>query len=196
MRPSAATLLASLALALTTGAPAGAQQRPATPAARPAPSATPAAPTPSTPERTSATYGDWVLRCEMRTAPATGRGCELLQSLQDQRNQPVAQFALGRLQRNDPARLVILIPSNITIAVPMRINLDDGAAPIPVTLKACGPRGCVADTELSAAVLTRMRARETQGRLEYHNALNAEVALPFSTRGLGQALDALQREGF
>jgi hypothetical protein len=44
--------------------------------------------------------------------------------------------------------------------------------------------------------MTRMRARETQGRLEYRDALNAEVALPFSTRGLGQALDALGREGF
>lgn len=67
---------------------------------------------------------------------------------------------------------------------------------IAVTLKACGPRGCVADAELNAAILTRMRARETQGRLEYRDALNAEVALPFSTRGFVQALDALQREGF
>jgi invasion protein IalB len=120
----------------------------------------------------------------------------LLQSLQDQRGQPVAQFALGRIQRNDPTRLVVLIPSNITVGVPMRLNLADGAPTIPVTLKACGPRGCVADTELSTALMTRMRARETQGRLEYRDALNAEVALPFSTRGLGQALDALGREGF
>jgi invasion protein IalB len=189
MRLLPALLLAGIAAA----SPAWAQQRPAAPAAPPA--AAPAA-TPNTPERTSATYGDWVMRCETRTAPATGRGCELLQSLQDQRGQPVAQFALGRIQRDDPTRLVVLIPSNITVAVPMRLALGDNSQPIPVTLKACGPRGCVADTELSAALLTRMRAREAQGRLEYRDALNAEVALPFSTRGLGQALDALGREGF
>jgi invasion protein IalB len=181
MRASSLLLLAGLAASL----PASAQQRPAAPA-----------PATSNPERTSATYGDWVMRCETRAAPATGRGCELLQSLQDQRGQAVAQFALGRIQREDPTRLVVLIPSNITVAVPMRLNLADGAQPIPVTLKACGPRGCVADTELTAALLTRMRGREAQGRLEYRDALNAEVALPFSTRGLGQALDALRREGF
>ncbi|WP_421988428.1 invasion associated locus B family protein [Roseococcus sp.] len=179
MRPLFAVLAASLAAS----SPAWAQQRPAPPAA-------------TSPERTSATYGDWVMRCETRTAPATGRGCELLQSLQDQRGQPVAQFALGRIHREDPMRLVVLIPSNITIAVPMRLSLGDGGAAVPVTLKACGPRGCVADTELGAALLTRMRARETRGQLEYRDALNAEVALPFSTRGLGQALDALGREGF
>lgn len=184
-----ALLLAGLAAA----SPALAQQRPAAPPPAAAPAAPPAS---AAPQRTSATYGDWVLRCETRTAPNPGRGCELLQSLQDQRGQPVAQFALGRIQREDPTRLVVLIPSNITIAVPMRLNLADGAPPIPVTLKACGPRGCVADTELSAALLTRMRAREAQGRLEYRDALNAEVALPFSTRGFGQALDALAREGF
>lgn len=191
MRPFLVAFLAGLAAA----SPAWAQQRPAAPPPA-APPAAPAAPTPATPQRTSATYGDWVLRCETRTAPATGRGCELLQSIQDQRGQAVAQFALGRIQREDPARLVILIPSNITVAVPMRLNLADGAAPIPVVLKACGPRGCVADTELSPALLTRMRARENQGQLQYRDALNAEVALPFSTRGLAQALDALGREGF
>ena len=188
MLPFFAVLLAGLAIIPA----ASAQQRPAAPPATPAPSA----PAGTSPERTSATYGDWVLRCETRTTPAPGRGCELLQSLQDQRGQPVAQFALGRIQRNDPTRLVVLIPSNITVAVPMRLNLADGGQPIPVTLKACGPRGCVADTELSAALLTRMRSRETQGRLEYRDALNAEVALPFSTRGFGKALDALAREGF
>jgi invasion protein IalB len=199
MRRLPALLLAGFAAA----SPASAQQRPAPapPPARP-PAAQPSVTPPSaaspagTPQRTSATHGDWVLRCETRPAPASNRGCELLQSLQDQRGQPVAQFALGRIQRNDPMRLVALIPSNITVAAPMRLNLADGAPPVPVTLKACGPRGCVAETELTAAVLARMRARETRGRLEYRDALNGEVALPFSTRGFGQAMEALAREGF
>lgn len=151
--------------------------------------------TAAAPEITSASFGDWILRCEARPAePAPSRGCELLQSLQDQRRQPVAQFAFGRSRGGDPMRLLVLIPANITIAVPMRLSFGD--AVIPVTLRACGPRGCVADGEVSAALLARLRAREGQGRLEYRDALNAEVALPFSTRGLGAALDALTREGF
>jgi len=161
----------------------------------------PTAPPPA--NASSSTFGDWVLRCENRTAPATGRGCELLQSLQSERGQPVAQFVLGRTQASDPMRLLVLIPANITMATPILLHLVDRAAPIAITLRACGPRGCVADAELNAAQLARIRAREGQGvgqgaggRLEYRNALNGEVALPFSTRGFGQALEALAREGF
>ena len=148
---------------------------------------------PAPPQVTSSNFGDWVLRCETRAdAP---RACEILQSLQDQRRQPVAQFAFGRVQRGQPMRLIVLIPANITVASPMLIQLPDRGAPIPVTLRACGPRGCVAEAEVSTAQLARLRAREMQGRLEYRDALNAEVALPFSTRGFGAALDALGREG-
>ena len=171
-----------LAVCLAVAMPAGAQSR--NPAAQPPP-----------PGTTSASFGDWVLRCEARPAePPPSRGCELLQSLQDQRRQPVAQFAFGRSRAGDPMRLLVLIPANITIAVPMRLSFGD--ATIPVTLRACGPRGCVADGEVTVAILARLRAREGQGRLEYRDALNADVALPFSTRGFGPALDALGREGF
>jgi invasion protein IalB len=148
---------------------------------------------PAPPQVSTANFGDWVLRCESRAeAP---RACEILQSLQDQRRQPVAQFAFGRAQRGQPMRLIVLIPANITVAAPMLIQLPDRNAPIPVTLRACGPRGCVAEAEVNTAQLGRLRAREAQGRLEYRDALNAEVALPFSTRGFGAALDALGREG-
>jgi len=159
-------------------------------------------PTAATPPAhvSSSSFGDWVLRCENRTAPANGRACEVLQSLQSERGQPVAQFALGRAAASDPMRLLVLIPANITVATPILLQLNDRAASIPVTLRACGPRGCVADVDLNAAQLARIRAREGQGagggRLEYRNALNGEVALPFSTRGFGQALDGLAREGF
>jgi len=199
MRLRLAPLLAILAL------PAIAQTPPPSrPAATPtaplqgAQGRTPAAEAPAAggaaPERTTATFGDWVLRCEARAANAPGRHCELLQSLQDQRGQPVAQFAFGRTTRNAPIRVVVLIPANITVAAPMRLNLDDGGQPIPIVLRACGPRGCVADGEVDAATIARLRGREAQGRLEYRDATNAEVALPFSPRGFAQALDALSRE--
>lgn len=158
-------------------------------AAAPALAQAPAPP----PNVTTAHFGDWVLRCESRAeAP---RACEVLQSLQDQRRQPVAQFAFGRAQRGQAMRLIVLIPANITVLTPMLIHLPDRGPPIPVTLRACGPRGCVAEAEVNATQLTRLRARDAQGRLEYRDALNAEVALPFSTRGFGAALDALAREG-
>lgn len=191
MRLSLVPLLASLAFPAMAQTPGPPRAAPAAPAA--------AAPAPGSPapERVTATFGDWLMRCETRAAGApngAGRDCEVLQSLQDQRGQPVAQFAFGRVARNAPMRVVILIPANITVAAPMRLNLNDGGQPLPITLRACGPRGCIADAELSAATVTRIRGREAPGRLEYRDASNAEVALPFSPRGFGQALDALARE--
>lgn len=162
--------------------------------AAPAQAQAPAAPSTPGANVTNASFGDWVLRCETR--PNGPRGCEVLQSLQDQRRMPVAQFAFGRAQRGDPMRLIVLIPANVTVAHPMLIQLPDRAAAIPVTLRACGPRGCVAEADVSPAQLARLRAREAQDRLEYRDALGGEVALPFSTRGFGQALDALAQEGF
>ena len=148
------------------------------------------------PAATSTNFGDWVLRCEARVnAP---RACEMLQSLQDERRQPVAQFALGRGAQDGgqrgAMRLVVLIPANITVGTPMLLQIPDRGPPIIVSLRACGPRGCVAESEIPPTVVSRLRTREGTGRLEYRDALNSEVALPFSTRGFAQALDALARD--
>jgi len=176
------------------------------PAAAPATSApatsAPATSTPAArstePERTTAAFGDWVLRCEGRgpDAPATApaRTCELVQAVQDQRGQPIAQFAFGRTARSEPWRLVAILPVNVTFSVTYRIVVDESTPPIAMTLRACGQRGCIADAEPDAAAVTRLRGREIQGRMEFRDATGAEVALPFSTRGFAPALAALERE--
>ncbi len=184
-----------LALLATLAAlPALAQQppRPAGPA--PAPAAAPApqpAPPATTPDRTTATFGDWVLRCEPRAEAPPTRQCELNQTLQDQRGQMLAQFAIGRAQPGAVLRFIALLPVNVTAGAPFRLLPQEGQPGIDVTLRACTQRGCMADAELDQAALARLRDREGPARLEIRDATGQVAGFPVSLRGLPAALGAL-----
>ncbi|QQO34453.1 invasion associated locus B family protein [Bradyrhizobium diazoefficiens] len=63
---------------------------PATPA--PSPAQTPQG---GAPQRTTATYNDWVLQCETQAAPASSKVCEIIQVAQVQgTNQPFSRVAV------------------------------------------------------------------------------------------------------
>lgn len=172
-----------------------APQRPAPPSA-----ATPArpaaeAPRPAAPEpdRTTATFGDWTLRCEARAEPPQSRQCEIVQSLQDARGQTIATFALGRTQPTAALRFVAVLPVNVSVGAPFRLVAQEGQPVLEVPLRACGPRGCLADASLDAATTARLRERDGPGRFEMRDATGQEAALPVSFRGLAAALAVLER---
>jgi invasion protein IalB len=68
------------------------------------------------PTSTSASFGDWVLRCQR-----IGNGaemlhvCEVAQQIraQDQQN-PLAEVAIGRLKKSDPLLRTVVLPVNVT----------------------------------------------------------------------------------
>ncbi len=193
---AATALLASLIPAIGQAQPA---PRPA------APTPTPAAPAESSPDRTMAVFADWVVRCETRPAsgstPAT-RLCEMAQTTQDQRQQPVAVLAIGRTTKGEPLRLVAQVPVNLQVGPPAKLVLDipnrPAEAPLTVAFRNCAPRGCFAELELrDEAVLRRLRSRpaEAAGRLEWKDAGGGDASIPVSFRGFSAALDALTKEG-
>ena len=103
-------VLVSSAMAQTAPKPAAA----APPAAATAPAGG-AAPSPS---RTTASFGDWTLRCD-RQADATPpkRSCELGLTVQHAGDQSVlAQVAVGRPAAGEPLRFTAVLPANISVA--------------------------------------------------------------------------------
>jgi hypothetical protein len=85
------------------------------PATRPPSAEAPAAPQPALvgaePQSTTATFGDWVLRCVQGTAPnQSQRLCEVAQTLEVKGEGVVAEIALGRLGPKEPMRLTIVLP--------------------------------------------------------------------------------------
>jgi invasion protein IalB len=176
--------------------PALAQRSRAQPTPAPAPAAAadrPAAPAAPDPQRTTATFGDWTLRC-VRPEHGTPT-CEVGQTLLE-KGQAVAQTAIGRPRAGEPIRLTVLVPVNVSFAAqPRLVGNDSEAGAIPLTWRRCVPTGCFADTALTDEQLGHLRARTENGRVLFQDASGREVPLPFGPRGLAQALDALAKEG-
>ena len=87
--------------------------------------ATPQAPAPisdisSLPSTTTATYGDWVLRCIKASTTADGptaESCEIVLTIQLQgQARPIAQLAIGRRQDQNELILTAVLPVNATLA--------------------------------------------------------------------------------
>jgi invasion protein IalB len=207
MRVTFKALAATAMLAASLPATGQAQPGAPRPAAPPAPAAqpAPAAGPDGNPDRTMAVFSDWVVRCETRPANGTAaaaRLCEMAQTTQDQRQQPVAVLAIGRVAKGEPLRLVAQVPVNLQVGPPAKLMLEvpnrPAEAPLTIAFRNCTPRGCFAELELrDEAVLRRLRARpaEAAGRLEWKDAGGGDASIPVSFRGFTAALDALAKEG-
>jgi len=189
----AAVLVLAPTLALAqTKPPAPAAPAPAAsaPAAQKAP-----APVGTTPERTTASFGDWVLRCET-VAEQAQRVCEvaLVMTVQGQSN-PVAQVAIGRPTPGEGRRLTLVVPTNIAIGAKPQVSFAKaGTAPIELTWQRCAPGACFASAPLADDTMSAINAQTEPGRIAFKDAAGHEVALPLSFRGLPQALAALAKE--
>ena len=163
----------------------------AQPPGKPAPATVPV-----DPAQTTATYGDWVLRCVRHGESGRVRACELMQSvvLQGQQ-QPVAQIAIGNAEKGEPMRLTVVVPAAISLAKGAQITTEAGGTALhQLTWRRCLPGGCFADVVLNAETLKSLRARIEPLHLSFKDAADRDVVLPFSLRGLSQALDALSKE--
>ena len=199
---AAASLAGAFLTAFLMAVPATAQQ-PATPrptAPRPAPRAqppaapaAPAAPVEG-PQRTSASYGDWVVRCEITAAQPPQKNCDMeqLAQMQGQAN-PISRVAIPLPVKGQPARLIIQVPVNVSLSAPVRISADNKDH-LTVAFHRCIPAGCFADTELKEEEIRRFRAETEAGKLLYKDSGDRDVTIPLSFKGFGQAFDALVKQ--
>ena len=200
LNAAAATILAGLMLS-TSVAQVSAQQRQAAPAqpaqgSGTAPASAPA-PVPTEPQSTVASFGDWVVRCARQGDGAQStRICEVAQTIQVQGQQgPLAQIAFGRVQRNDPLKMTMVLPSNVSFPSTVRVSMDEkDTQPYELAWRRCVPGACVADAEPGAPVIQRFRARVEPARVTFKDSTGRDLVLPISFRGLAQALDALAKE--
>ena len=148
------------------------------------------------PTSTTASFGDWVLRCQKLENGTVTRVCEVAQSLTVQgQAQPIAQIAMGRTSAKERMRLTVVMPVNVSFASAPRVALGDKPEQgVALAWKRCLPMGCFADVELSDGLLKRLRAPVEGPRLAFTDGAGRDLALPFSLSGLPQALDALAKE--
>jgi invasion protein IalB len=147
-----------------------------------------------TPQRTTATFEDWTLRCETQGNPAV-KNCELVQAVTAPgQNQPITQIAIGRAKPKDAMKIVFQLPVNVWIATGVSFLIEVKGQPVAATMRWCNPAGCFADADLSNDHLKRMRAATAQGRFGFKDATRRDVNIPVSFKGFSAALDALAKE--
>jgi len=186
------------------GAPANAPrsaQAPTRPAPTPIPTAPTApadaaraAPVSAEPEATTATYGDWLLRCQkIAAADSAQRVCEVVQTVQAQGQQnPILQLSIGAPGAKDPMKLTIVAPLNVSFPSVARLAVDEkDPQPTELIWRRCLPGGCFAELEIRDEMLKRWRPQIGGGIVKIVDAAGREIAIPFSFRGFAQALDAL-----
>lgn len=185
--------LAAALLALTAACPLATANAARAQAAAPAAAAPAPAPVPAVPQQTTASFADWTLRCTRTTAAA--KLCEVVQTITAQ-ERTVAQIAFGRVEKGQPLHLSVLVPPSVTFtAAPALATMRDGDAPmVELAWRRCLPGGCLAEAIVSDEALRRIRGTMDPARITFADGSGRVATLPFSPKGLPQALDALGKE--
>jgi invasion protein IalB len=186
-------VLAGLGIALA--ASAQAQQRPA-PTAHPAPPAVTHPPAASDmPQRTTATYGDWVLQCVENSSPPSEPICDMAQVTQLQgKNLPFSRVAVGRPEKGQPVKLVVQVPVNASFGTQVHIQTSDTDPGVIAPFANCNPNGCFAEFDLKEDILKKLREASGTGKLSFADAGGHDVTVPISFNGFAQAFDALAKK--
>jgi invasion protein IalB len=184
-------------LAVTAGAAQAASDKP-----KPTPAAeTPATPAKKEPEPvsadpqlTTATFGDWVERCQkVNISGETRRVCEIAIGVTASgQSQRLAELAIGRLKKGDPLRATLVLPVNVSFPSAPKISVE-GEDAIEFVWKQCIPAGCIADAGFSGEAVKAWREAKT-AKVESKFANGQPFNFAISLRGLPQALDALAKE--
>jgi invasion protein IalB len=141
------------------------------------------------PDMTSETYGDWIMRCR----PEAKR-CEVSQTIIIQgHTAPIALIAFGREKKGDPVRMVVQLPTNITLDGGVKTHLSGGEAAVDLKLRRCFPAGCFAESTMPESLLTKLKSQTEPLSIKFKDGTERDISLPFSPRGLAPALDALSK---
>jgi invasion protein IalB len=185
-----------------------APQPPAAPGKHAAPPRAPAAPQETvqaqppaqagdTPQRTTATYDDWVVQCETQTGPPAQRICDMAQVTQVQaqgRTNPFSRVAIAHPVKGQPVKLVVQVPVNVSFATSVHIQTSDTDPGFVAPFARCLPVGCFAEFDIKDELLKKLTAASGAGKLSFTDGGGHDISVPLSFKGFSQAYDALAKE--
>lgn len=197
-----ARTLAGVLVLILAGAAAAQQPAPkptpARPAQHPAPAPAPqaqAAPVDQNPQRTTASYGDWVVRCEVVPGPPPQKNCDMEQLAQVQgQTNPISRVAIPLPQKGEPPKFFIQLPINVSFMVPIKVTTSDKDTGVTTPFRRCVPAGCFGEIELKDDLQKKFRASTEAGKITFKDAADRDVAIPLSFKGFAQAFEALLKQ--
>ncbi len=136
-------------------------------------------------------YRDWVLRCRKRE-DSDSEACALSQRLvtNGENQQVVLRVTIIKPDRNDNRlSAVFVFPLGLYLPAGAELRID-GAAPQPMLIERCFPRGCRATLPLSDSLVNAMRAGSKANFVVERNP-DDEVELGISLMGFSAGYKAL-----
>ena len=196
----AGCLAAALTVSFATMAGAQQPQRPA-PAAHAASPVRPPAATPgneprtNAPQRTTATYGDWVVQCLENNSSPSERVCDMAQVTQLQaKNLPFSRVAVARPEKGQPVKLIVQVPVNASFSTQVHIQTSDQDPGVVAPFANCNPNGCFAEFDLKEDLLKKLREATGAGKFSFADAGGHVVTVPLSFNGFAPAFEALTKQ--
>lgn len=144
-------------------------------------------------ERTTATYDDWTLQCELQPGPPKRRICSVWQMAQSQ-GHPVSRLEIGRPLQGQAVRLVAQVPVNVLLRGGVRLQASNADPGLQAPFDRCLPAGCFAALDLTADALRKFRSSGAGAKLTFVNAMGQPVSVPVSFKGFAAAFDALAKQ--
>lgn len=142
-------------------------------------------------QSTSATYNDWVVRCQ-KDAGASKKSCVMDQVTQVKgKNEAFSRIAVAAPVSGRPINLEVQLPVNVLLRAPLVIRTDDADAGFSAPFDHCVPAGCFAEFDVKDEIVKKLRAAEGVGKATFKDSTGHDVAVPVSFKGFREAFDAL-----
>jgi invasion protein IalB len=146
------------------------------------------------PQQTTATFEDWIVRCETRAGPPKQKVCEMVQFTQVKgRTGVLTQIAIGRPVKGQPIKVVIQVPIGVWLPSGAALAPGGNNGNISADFKRCVPSACFAEVEVHDDTIRKLRAMHEAGKLQFKDGNQKDVAIPVSFKGFGAAYDALSK---
>ena len=110
------------------------------------------------------------------------------------KNLPFSRVVVAHPVKDQPVKLIVQVPVNVSFATMVRIQPSDGDAGFAAPFARCLPAGCFAEFEIKDDALKKFRAAAGGGKLSFANSAGREVTVPLSFNGFAQAYDMLAKE--
>ena len=147
------------------------------------------------PQQTTATYEDWLLRCETKPGPPPQTVCEIVQFTQRQGQQgPLMKIVIGKPVKGQPVKLLIQTPTNSWLPTGVRLRAGEKDTGVVGEFKWCFATGCIAQIDAKDDTIRKFRTTAVAGQLQLKDASQRDLSFPVSFKGFGAAYDALSKE--
>ncbi len=150
----------------------------------------------SAPQQTTATYQDWIVRCELRPGPPPVKSCATVQFSQVQGQSGVfTQISIANPRQGEALKLVFQVPIEVWLPTGVRLAIGESETGLSATFKRCAPNACFADVEIKDDSVKNLRSGAETGKFQFKDTNQKDVIVPVSFKGFGAAFDAMRAGG-